>query len=92
MVPEREDRRESEESGKLRILAMEMADTKEHTACPAGLLSLAAWDAGNGYTLRGAEILHDAIRRYPSVEASRYALDVLALRRSRQGPALGPQQ
>lgn len=91
-VPEIEVRRRTEESGKLRILAMEMADNKEHTACPAGLLSLAAWDAGNGYTLRGAEILHDAIRRYPSVEASRYALDNLALRRSRQGPALGPQQ
>lgn len=91
-VAEVETIRKSEESGKLRILAMEMADAKEGTGCPAGLMSLAAWDAGNGYTLRAAEILHDDIRRYPSVEAARYALDVLALRRSRQGPNTGPTQ
>lgn len=91
-VPEVEVRRNSEESGKLRILAMEMADTKDATACPAGLLSLAAWDAGNRYTMRGSDIIHTAIRRYPSVEASRYALDVLALRVSREAPRVEPNQ
>jgi len=77
-----------EASGMLRINAMERSDGP--TGCPNGLLSLAAWDANNRYPSRGADILHQLIRRYPSLETARYGLDVLALRVSREGAKLPP--
>jgi len=86
LVAEAEGNREV--SGILRINAMEKSDGP--TACPSGLLSLAAWDASNRYPARGSDILHQLIRRYPSLEAARYGLDVLALRVSRERPQLPP--
>ncbi len=77
-----------EASGMLRINAMEKSDGP--TGCPNGLLSLAAWDANNRYPSRGADILHQLIRRYPSLETARFGLDVLALRVSREGAKLPP--
>lgn len=67
-----------EVSGLLRINALE--HSSKHTACPVGMLSLAAWDASNRYPLRAQEILHAQIKRYPSLEIARYGLDVLGLR------------
>lgn len=89
-VAEVETARNSEEGGKLRILAMEKSD--DATSAPEGLLSLTAWDAGNRYTMRGAEIVHNASRRYPSVEAARYALDVLGIRIGRSQSSVNPNQ
>lgn len=86
LVAEEEGDREA--SGILRIAAMEKSD--DATACPTGLLSLAAWDAANRYPARGADMLNNMIKRYPSLEAARYGLDVLALRVSRERAKLPP--
>jgi hypothetical protein len=76
LVAEVEGNREV--SGLLRINALEHSE--KHTACPVGMLALAAWDASNRYPLRAQEILHGQIKRYPSLEIARYGLDVLGLR------------
>lgn len=76
LVAEREGDRE--QSGILRINAYEHSD--KATACPVGLLALAAWDASNRYPMRAQDILHAQARRYPSIEVARYGLDVLGLR------------
>lgn len=76
-----------ENSGILRINALEHS-TDEHTWCPSYLLSMAAWDAGNQYPLRATEIVHNLIRRFPSLETARFGIDALGLRVSRErGPA-----
>lgn len=80
LVAEAEGDRET--SGVLRINAMERS--VDAGGAPAFLLSLAAWDAANRYPARGAEIVHNLVRRYPSIAAARYGLDVLALRVSRE--------
>ncbi len=67
-----------EVSGLLRINALE--HSAKHTACPVGMLALAAWDASNRYPMRAQDILHAQIKRYPSLEIARYGLDVLGLR------------
>jgi hypothetical protein len=77
-----------ESSGKLRILAMDAEGSmettnKDYTSSPIGMLSLAAWDAGNGYPTRGLDIINKLAHRYESLETARFALDVLALRVSR---------
>ncbi len=76
LVAEVEGDREA--SGRLRINALEHSD--KATACPVGLLALAAWDASNRYPLRALDILHGQASRYPSLEIARYGLDVLGLR------------
>lgn len=76
-----------EGAGILLINAMERSST-EPTADPAALLFLCAWDADNRYPVRGTEILHNLIRRYPSLDAARFGLEALSLRESR---ARGPQ-
>lgn len=81
LVAEEEDDNR-EEGGKLRILAME--GSLDHTGCSVGLMSLAAWDTGNRYPSRAQEIIHRNTVYYPSLEAARYGLDVLALRVSRE--------
>lgn len=68
--------------GTIRINAKDRS--LDEAACPVGLLSLAAWDAGNRYPLRGADIIHSQSRRYPSLEIARYALDVLSVRVGRE--------
>jgi hypothetical protein len=83
-------KQDQETSGKLRILAMEAEGSMEtsnndYVSSPLGMLSLAAWDAGNRFPTRGQEIIHNLAKRYESLEAARYALDVLALRVSRSG-------
>lgn len=79
-----------EASGRLRLLAYERSN-EQWTADPTALLSMAAWDASNEYPLRATEILHNLIRRYPSLETARFGVDVLALRVSRRrgGPLPG---
>jgi hypothetical protein len=71
-----------EVSGLLRINALERSE--KATACPVGMLALGAWDTSNRYPLRAQDILHAQARRFPSLEAARYGLDVLALRVSRE--------
>jgi hypothetical protein len=73
---------DQESSGKLRINAMDMSE--DAAATPEGLISLAAWDAGNRYPARGLEIIHHQVKRYPSLEAARYGLDVFAVRVGRE--------
>lgn len=68
-----------ETSGKLRIAALDMGE-RHSASTPAGLLSLAAWDADNQYTIRGLDIIHQQARRMPSLEVVRSALDLLAIR------------
>jgi hypothetical protein len=84
-----------ETSGKLRILAMEAEGSmetrnKDYVGSPLGMLSLAAWDAGNRYPTRALDILHNLVRRYESLETARFALDALALRVSREGVGENP--
>jgi uncharacterized protein (DUF2267 family) len=71
-----------ETSGKLRILAMEASI--DHASDPAFLMSLAAWDVRNRYPMRAQEFVHRHEKFYPSLEAARFGLDVLALRVSRE--------
>ncbi|HHO50915.1 MAG TPA: hypothetical protein ENK18_08600 [Deltaproteobacteria bacterium] len=71
-----------EASGLLRINALERSN--KATACPVGLMALAAWDASNRYPLRALDILHGQASRYPSLEIARYGLDVLGLRVSHE--------
>ncbi len=80
LVAEAEGQRE--EGGKLRLLAMEAS--QEHTGDPVALMSLSAWDAGNRYPSRAQEIIHQNSQFYPSLEAARFGLDVLALRVGRE--------
>lgn len=77
-----------EVSGILRINALERSE--KHARCPVGILSLAAWDAANRYPLRAQDIIHEQGQRYPSLEAARYGLDVMALRVSRERPGETP--
>lgn len=72
-----------EVSGRLRILAWE-SSAQEWTADPSALLALGAWDAANEYPVRASEMVHNLIRRYPSLETARFGVDVLALRVSRR--------
>jgi hypothetical protein len=76
LVAERAGDRET--SGLLRINALEKSD--KATACPVGLMALAAWDASNRYPMRAQDILHNQTPRYPSLDIARYGLDVLSLR------------
>lgn len=80
LVADAEGQREL--GGLLRLQALERSE--KATACPVGMLSLAAWDAGNRYPTRALEILHAQARTYPSLEAARFGLDVMALRVSRE--------
>ena len=86
LVAEVEGDREA--AGLLRINAMEKSE--KSTACPVGLIALGAWDASNRYPTRAQEILHSQARRFPSLEAARYGLDVMALRVSRERPGETP--
>jgi hypothetical protein len=70
-----------ETSGKLRIAARDVE--RDAAAAPEGLLSLAAWDADNQYTIRGSEIIHQTSRRAPSLEVARTAFDLIGIRVSR---------
>lgn len=70
-----------ETSGKLRIAAKDVE--RDAAAAPEGLLSLAAWDADNQYTIRGSEIIHQLARRAPSLEVVRTAFDLIGIRVSR---------
>jgi hypothetical protein len=69
-------------SGILRLNAKDMG--LDAAAAPEGLLSLAAWDAGNRYPGRGLEIIHQQVKRYPSLEVARFGLDVFAVRVGRE--------
>ena len=73
---------DKEASGILRMNAKDMSE--DASAAPEGLLSLAAWDAGNRYPSRGLEIIHQQVKRYPSLEVARYGLDVFAVRVGRE--------
>lgn len=73
--------------GILRINAMERSE--DEARCVVGLLSLAAWDAGNRYPMRGSDIIHSHSRRYPSLEVARFALDSLAIRVGRERGNVG---
>jgi len=79
-----------EVSGRLRILALESSND-EWTADASALLAMAAWDAHNEYPVRATEILHNLIRRYPTLEPARFGVDLLALRVSRRRGGLPGQ-
>jgi hypothetical protein len=81
LVAEAEGNREA--SGVLRINALERSEDAS-TRDPNALLSLAAWDASNRYPARASDFVHELAARYPSLEAARYGLSVLALRVSRE--------
>jgi hypothetical protein len=87
LVAEQEGSREV--SGRLRIQAMERS-TALHSASPEGLMALAAWDAANRYPSRALDIVHNAAKRYPSLEIARFGLNVMALRVSRERPGETP--
>ena len=72
----------------LRITAFEGSDGA--TACPAGLLTLAAWDAGNRYPVRALDIVHGQSRDMSALQIARHGLDVLALRVGRETTGQNP--
>ena len=78
-----------ETAGILLISAMDRSGA-EYTADPEALLFLSTWDAHNRYPVRGTEILHNLIRRYPNLEAARFGLDALSLRVSRSRGSQNP--
>ena len=57
---------------------------------PVFVMSLAAWSAGNENTLRAQELVHQLASRFPGVEAARYPLDALHIRRGRDSVQLSP--
>lgn len=67
-----------EASGRLQIAARDAGDGA--TACPVGLVSFAAWDAANRFTVRGAETIYEQSQIVPELVVARYAVDVLNLR------------
>lgn len=81
LVAEAEGNREA--SGVLRINALERSEDAS-TRDPNALLSLAAWDASNRYPARASDFVHELAGRYPTLEAARFGLNVLALRVSRE--------
>ncbi len=87
LVAEEEGNHEA--AGILLISAMERSSA-EYTADPEALLFLSVWDARNRYPVRGTEILHNLIRRYPNLEAARFGLDALTLRESRARGSQNP--
>ena len=76
-----------ETSGILQINAMERS--KRHTGDPVALLSLGAWQVSNRATHKAMDVLYFMIKRYPSLAASRYSLNALSLRVSRQSAGQG---
>jgi hypothetical protein len=70
-----------EVSGTLRIAARDIE--RDAAAAPEGLMALTAWDADNQYTIRGSEIIHQLVRRAPSLEVVRTAFDLIGIRVSR---------
>jgi hypothetical protein len=76
-----------ETSGILQINAMERS--KRHTGDSVALLSLAAWQVSNRATHKAMDILYFMIKRYPTLKASRYSLNALSLRVSRQSAGQG---
>ena len=87
LVAEAEGNHES--AGILLIGAMERSSAA-HSADPKALLFMSTWDAHNRYPVRGTEILHNLIRRYPNLEAARFGLEALTLCESRSRGSQNP--
>lgn len=76
------------DAGVLRVNALDRSI--EAAADPVFLISVAAWDAGNRNALRAQELVHRLHRRYPALQAARYALDFLHIRTSRNAAPAAP--
>jgi len=69
------------DAGILRLNTLERATGP--LADPVFAISVAAWDAGNRNPLRGQELVHQLLPRFPALEAARYPLDAMHIRLSR---------
>lgn len=76
------------DAGILRLNALDMSEGSAWD--PVFVLSVATWSTGNQNTVRAEELVHKLITRYPAVEAARYPLDALHIRRSRDTMQLAP--
>jgi hypothetical protein len=76
------------DAGVLRLNALDLASGPGWD--PIFVLSVAAWSAGNENTVRAEELVHKLSTRYPAVDAARYPLDALHIRRSRGSMQLAP--
>lgn len=69
------------QQGRLRLAALDRAVGNARD--PLFLLSLAAWDAGNRYSLRAEDIVHELLPQVPGLDVARFSLDALHVRVSR---------
>jgi hypothetical protein len=76
------------DAGILRLNALDLSDGSIWD--PVFLISVAAWSAGNQDTVRAEQLVQKLINRYPVVEAARYPLDALHIRRSRNSMQIAP--
>lgn len=76
------------DAGVLRLNALDLSGGPGWD--PVFVLSVAAWSAGNENTVRAEELVHKLSTLYPAVEAARYPLDALHIRRSRGSMQLAP--
>lgn len=76
------------DAGVLRLNALDLSSGPGWD--PVFVLSVAAWSAGNENTVRAEELVHKLSTRYPAVDAARYPLDALHIRRSRGSMQIAP--
>lgn len=74
--------------GQLWLNALDRANGPARS--PTFLLSLAAWDVGNRYTLRAEDLLHELSPEVPGLDIARYPLDSLHIRLSRNAAPSQP--
>lgn len=74
--------------GQLWLNALDRANGPARS--PLFLLSLAAWDVGNRYTLRAEDLLHELTPEVPGLDIARYPLDSFHIRLSRNAAPSQP--
>jgi hypothetical protein len=79
---------QSRDAGILRLNALDRSSGP--AADPVFYVSVAAWDTGNRNPLRAQDLLHGLVKRFPAVEISRYPLDAMHIRLSRNAAPATP--
>jgi hypothetical protein len=78
-----------ETAGRLRIMARDAA-VRVAESHPTSMLTYAAWDARNRFTMRALDTIHNQARWDPALETAQYAVEVLDLRLQHQHGDDGP--
>ncbi len=79
---------DTDTGGRLRLNAIDKAVGKAYD--PVFALQVAAWDAGNGNTVRATEMVHALVDQIPGLDVARIPLDALHVRLSRSAAPAVP--